>query len=196
RKWNKDVTRTLADEILKISKPGIIVASKGDLISMEAAKKLKSRGVSVVSGDYELVLKRAARSGLIEYVPGDGSFKILRDEILTQSQREALKKVALYLNNNGGTGVQQSLERIVYEVLNLIVVYPVEDENHWTDKNGNVLPDAILMRKGATALDLAYKVHTDLGERFIRAINGRTKRTLGRDYILENGDVIKIVASR
>ncbi|MEM1814255.1 MAG: TGS domain-containing protein, partial [Thermoplasmatales archaeon] len=72
----------------------------------------------------------------------------------------------------------------------------VEDENHWTDKNGNVLPDAILMRKGATALDLAYKVHTDLGERFIRAINGRTKRTLGRDYILENGDVIKIVASR
>ncbi|MEM0346419.1 MAG: TGS domain-containing protein [Thermoplasmatales archaeon] len=52
------------------------------------------------------------------------------------------------------------------------------------------------MRKGATALDLAYKVHTDLGERFIRAINGRTKRTLGRDYILENGDVIKIVASR
>ncbi|MEM4771968.1 MAG: redox-regulated ATPase YchF [Thermoplasmatales archaeon] len=196
RKWNKDVTRTLADEILKISKPGIIVASKGDLISMETAKKLKSRGVSVVSGDYELVLKRAARSGLIEYVPGDGSFKILRDEILTQSQREALKKVALYLNNNGGTGVQQSLERIVYEVLNLIVVYPVEDENHWTDKNGNVLPDAILMRKGATALDLAYKVHTDLGERFIRAINGRTKRTLGRDYILENGDVIKIVASR
>ncbi|MEM0130472.1 MAG: TGS domain-containing protein, partial [Thermoplasmatales archaeon] len=196
RRWSEDVTRTLADEILKISKPGIIVASKGDLISGETATKLESRGVSVVSGDYELVLKRAARSGLIDYIPGDGSFKILRDDRLTQSQREALKKVSLYLNNNGGTGVQQSLERIVYEVLNLIVVYPVEDENHWTDKNGNTLPDAILMRKGATALDLAYKVHTDLGERFIRAINGRTKRTLGRDYVLENGDIIKIVASR
>ncbi|MEM0127593.1 MAG: redox-regulated ATPase YchF [Thermoplasmatales archaeon] len=196
RKWDKNVTQTLAEEILRISKPGVIVASKGDLISRESAESLSGRGVSVVSGDYELVLKRAAKIGLIEYTPGSGSFRITREDKLTSSQKEALRKVSIYLQKNGGTGVQQSLERLVYDVLNLIVVYPVEDENHWTDKNGNVLPDAILMRKGATALDLAFKVHTDLGERFIRAINGRTKRTLGRDYVLEDGDVIKIVASR
>ncbi|MGC8644870.1 MAG: redox-regulated ATPase YchF [Thermoplasmata archaeon] len=196
RKWDDVVTEALAEEILRISKPGIIVASKGDLISEGDAKKLEERGATVVSGDYELVLKRAAKAGFIDYVPGGRSFTVLRDESLTANQREALRKVSLYLQSRGGTKVQESLEFLVHDVLKQIVVYPVEDENHWTDKNGNVLPDAILMKRGSTALDLAYKVHTDLGERFIRAVNGRTKRTLGRDYVLEDGDVIKIVASR
>jgi len=196
RKWNDDVTIALAEEIIRISKPGIIVASKGDLLTPDEAKKLESRGVTVVSGDYELVLRRAAKAGLIDYIPGSRSFKILREGELTPPQREALRKVALYLNSRGGTNVQESLEYLIYKILKLIVVYPVEDENHWTDKNGNVLPDAILMKEGSTALDLAYKVHTDLGDRFIRAVNGRTKRTLGKEYVLKDGDVIKIVASR
>jgi (p)ppGpp synthase/HD superfamily hydrolase len=42
--------------------------------------------------------------------------------------------------------------------------------------------------------DLAYKVHTDLGDNFIRAINARTKRVVGADYELENDDVITIVS--
>ena len=51
------------------------------------------------------------------------------------------------------------------------------------------------MKQGSTALDLAFKVHSDLGERFIRALNGKTKRVLGKEYVLEDGDVIKIVAA-
>ena len=43
-------------------------------------------------------------------------------------------------------------------------------------------------------MDLANAVHTDLGEGFIRAIDGRSKRALGRDYVLKHLDVIKIVA--
>ena len=39
-------------------------------------------------------------------------------------------------------------------MLDNIVVYPVEDENKYTDHFGNVLPDAVLMKKGSTALDL------------------------------------------
>jgi ribosome-binding ATPase YchF (GTP1/OBG family) len=196
RNWDNQVTIRLSEEIIKISKPGIIVATKGDLIDEEDANKLKERGVQVVSGDYELVLKRAAKAGLIEYFPGKSSFSIVDDSKLSQMQKAALAKVTAFMKRNGGTGVQDSLEYLVYRVLELIVVYPVEDENHWTDKNGNILPDAILLKKGSTAEDLAYKVHTDLGERFIRAINGRTKRILGRNYVLEDGDVIKIVAAR
>ncbi len=94
----------------------------------------------------------------------------------------------------GSTGVQEVIERAVFSLLNMIAVYPVEDESKWTDKDGNVLPDVFLMPRGSTAIDLAFKVHTDLGENFIRAINGRTKRILGHDYEIQDGDVIKIIA--
>jgi ribosome-binding ATPase YchF (GTP1/OBG family) len=79
-------------------------------------------------------------------------------------------------------------------MLKLIVVYPVEDETHLTDKEGRILPDAHLMEIGSTAKDLAYKVHTDLGDHFIRAIDARTKRIIGADYELRDGDVIRIVS--
>jgi ribosome-binding ATPase YchF (GTP1/OBG family) len=195
RNWDDNVTFRVSEEIINVSKPGIIIATKGDLIDEEDANKLKERGVRVVSGDYELVLKKAVKAGLVEYFPGENSFKIIDDQKLNPAQRTALEKVANFMKRNGGTGVQNSLEYLVFNVLEMIVVYPVEDENHWTDKNGNILPDAILLKRGSTAVDLAYKVHTDLGEKFIRAINGRTKRVLGRNYVLEDGDVIKIVAA-
>jgi len=73
-------------------------------------------------------------------------------------------------------------------------VYPVEDETHWTDKKGNVLPDAFLVPRGSTARDVAFKVHTDLGNHFIRAINARTKMVVGHDHPVQDGDVLKIVA--
>jgi hypothetical protein len=75
-------------------------------------------------------------------------------------------------------------------------VYPVDDEHKLTDKNGNVLPDAFLVRRGTTAREFAYTIHTDLGESFLYAIDARTKRRLGEDYQLKDGDVIKIVSSR
>jgi ribosome-binding ATPase YchF (GTP1/OBG family) len=71
----------------------------------------------------------------------------------------------------------------------------VEDETHLTDKEGRVLPDAYLMKQGSTAVDLAFKVHTDLGKNFIRAIDARTKRVVGHDHELKDCDVIKIVAN-
>ncbi len=195
KNWNDQVTIRLAEEIIRISKPGIIVATKGDKIDSTEAAQLRNRGAHVVSGDYELVLRKATKAGLVDYFPGDNSFKILEEGKLNAAQKEALRKVGEFMGHNGGTKTQNAIEYLVYDELKMIVVYPVEDENHWTDKNGNVLPDAILMKQGSTAIDLAFKVHSDLGERFIRAINGRTKRILGKDHVLENGDVIKIVAA-
>ncbi len=79
-------------------------------------------------------------------------------------------------------------------LLDLIVVFPVEDEHRWTDKKGNVLPDAYLVPRGSTARDVAFKVHTDLGNHFIRAIDGRTRRIVGHDHPVQDGDILKIVA--
>ena len=52
------------------------------------------------------------------------------------------------------------------------------------------------MPKGSNAKELAYKVHTDLGDNFIRAIDARTKRVVGHDHELQENDVITIVARR
>lgn len=195
RDWDDSVTLKVAEEIIKTSKPSLIVATKSDLIDSKKIGELRSRGAFVVSGDYELVLRKASKAGLVDYVPGAALFSIKDQSRLNKAQQDALTKISAYMAKNGSTEIQEAIEHMVFKILNMIVVYPVEDENHWTDKNGNVLPDAILMRKGSTAIDLAFKVHTDLGERFIRAINGRTKRVLGKDYLLEDGDVIKIVAA-
>ena len=49
------------------------------------------------------------------------------------------------------------------------------------------------MKKGSNAKDLAYKVHTDIGDNFIRAIDARTHRIIGSDHELKDGDVIRII---
>ena len=87
------------------------------------------------------------------------------------------------------------LNTIVFDLLNLIVVYPVEDENKYTDHNGNVLPDAILMENGSTALDLARAIHTDIAKNMLYAIDALKKVRVAKDYKLKNNDIIKIVSS-
>ncbi|MDY6958908.1 MAG: TGS domain-containing protein, partial [Halobacteriota archaeon] len=76
------------------------------------------------------------------------------------------------------------------------VVYPVEDENKYCDSNKNVLPDAFLMTKGSTPHDMAYKVHSDIGDSFLYAVDARSKRRMGEKHILEDGDVVKVVSTR
>ncbi len=96
----------------------------------------------------------------------------------------------------GGTGIQKCLEDAVYKTLDYIPVFPVEDESKLCDHFGRVLPDCHLVPRGSTAKDLAYRIHTDLGDKFIRAVNCRNHRTVGADYILEPGDIIRIVANK
>ena len=146
------------------------------------------------SSEAELVLRMANKSGIIRYVPGDGDFEIIGKP--TDPQRKALEKVRSILEHYGSTGVQDCLNKVVFELLEYVVVYPVEDENKLTNIDGEVLPDAFLVPKGSTARDLAYMVHTDLGEGFLYAVDARTKRRVGEEYELKNGDIIKVVSTR
>ncbi len=100
----------------------------------------------------------------------------------------------MFYKNNGIRTFTDIITDII-KGLGYIVVYPVADENKWTDKNGNILPDAYIVKDGTTALDLAFLVHTDIGKNFIRAINGKTKRVIGKDYKLLNNDVVRIVSN-
>ena len=62
------------------------------------------------------------------------------------------------------------------------------------DGEGNMLPDALLVPEGTTAKGLAYAVHTDLGDGFIRAVDARNSRVIGAEQEIQNGDVISIYA--
>ncbi|MGQ9788136.1 MAG: redox-regulated ATPase YchF [Candidatus Hadarchaeaceae archaeon] len=198
-RWTADDLLRFVAELRKVSKPIIIAANKSDIPSAEEnINRLKGRGYVVVPtcSEAELILRRAAERGIVEYSPGDPEFRLLKPELLNEQQKMALEKISALLKKWGSTGVQQLVDKAVYELLKLIVVYPVDDEQKLTDKEGNVLPDAFLVRQGTTVREFAYTIHTDLGESFLYAIDARTKRRLGENYQLNDGDVIKIVSTR
>ncbi len=192
-KWGPDEGIVIAELLQDIAKPIVIAANKADISSEENLRNLSKKGAIITVADYELALKKASEIGLIEYIAGASDFNISSDK-LTEGQKEALQKIKVFLKSKGSTGVQECVEKAVLEKLDLIAVYPVEDETHFTDGQGRVLPDAHLLSRESSALDLAYKVHTDIGDNFIRAIDCRSKRIIGKDYVLQDGDIIKIVA--
>ncbi len=197
--WTDEELYKFSDHIRKTSKPMLIAFNKVDIAPDSLITKidgLRKNGGYVVptSAESELALTHAAKNGFIEYKPGASDFKILKESELNEKQRKGLDYIKSHvLEKFSSTGVQNCIEEAV-KMLDLIVVYPVEDETHLTDKDGRILPDAHFMKNGSTAKDLAYKVHTDLGDHFIRAIDARTHRIIGADYKLKDGDVIRIVA--
>ena len=192
-KWDIDDALILARTIQQVSKPIVIAANKADVASEQNKKILERASAILTSSDFELALKNASKANLIEYSPGSSKFSSGSSN-LKDNQINALKLISDFLDENGSTGVQECLEKAVLDKLDLIAIYPVEDETHFTDGQQRILPDAFLLPRGSTALDLAYKVHTDIGDSFIRAIDCNSKRVIGRDHELSDGDIIKIVA--
>ncbi len=198
--WSEEDRKRIAREVLRSSKPRLVAANKCDRSTKERAAALadavRPTPVSPTASDAELTLRRAARAGLVSYRPGDPSFGVNDPGRLSPQQTRALEEIRSILGRWGSTGVQGTLERMVFERLGMIVVYPVEDETHWTDSQGRVLPDAFLVPANTPTRAVAYRVHTDLGENFIRAIDGRTHRALGADHPLGPNSVVRIVARR
>lgn len=198
-RWSEEDLLHFASELRRLSKPIMIAANKIDLPAAKPnVERLRGTGRMTVptSSEAELALRKAADKGLIKYRPGGGDFEILKRDALNEQQLEALDAIRKLLREWGSTGVQQVVDRAVYDFLDMIVVYPVDDENKFTDKKGNVLPDAFLVPKGTTAREFAYLIHTDLGETFIHAIDARTKRRIGEDHELKDRDIIRIVAAK
>ena len=199
--WTKEELRWLAQELRRKTKPIIIACNKVDVpVAEQNVQRLRVKFPRYpfipCSADSELALKEAAKAGLIDYLPGAISFTLVDESILNDRQRNALvfiqKKV---LDTFGGTGVQQVLDQSVFDLLGYVAIYP-GGVSKLEDSEGRVLPDCFLLPAKSTALDFAYKLHTDLGKNFICAKDVKTKKTVGKDYILKNRDVIEIVSGR
>ena len=200
--WDDAIRRSLAHHLRKAVFPLCVAANKADVAEAGAwddlAAKVESEGGILLptSADSELALRRAAKAGFIDYPPGAHNFTLTEvgQSGLNEAQRKGLESLGERLERLGGTGLVELVSRIVRERLDRIVAYPVQDEGHWTDGDGRVLPDALLVQRGTTAKGLAYAVHSDLGDGFIRAVDGRTGRVIGAEHELNDNDVIKIVA--
>ena len=199
-RWGEEELGRFATELRKASKPMVVAANKADMDAAEEnVERLREEGYNVVptSAEAELTLRRASRVGVIGYRPGDGDFEVLKPDVLTEGQRRGLGLISeRVLRRWGTTGVQEALNAAFFSLLNCILVYPVEDAEKLTDHEGRVLPDVYLVERGTTAGELAGLIHTELKESFIFAIDARTKRRLGEDYVLQNNDIIQIVAAK
>jgi hypothetical protein len=197
--WLDTQILAFVKELRRASKPIIIAANKLDLpSSKENIEKLRKAFPDLMivpcSAESELALREAARDKFIDYIPGDKDFKIIDENKLNEKQKKALKFVKeKILVQEKGTGVQQCLNAAVFDFLSYVVCYPVESESHFSDSKGNVLPDALLLPPGSTALSLAFAIHTDIGSKFIAAIDAKTKKRLAKDHKLESGDIVRIM---
>jgi len=198
--WSEEGFLKFIDTLRRIAKPMLIAANKMDVPTAEEnLERLKKLDYLVVPccAEAELALRRAAEKKLIDYRPGDCTFKINAPEKLTESQLKALETIReKVLLKFGSTGVQEAINMAYFKLLNMITVYPVEDLEHLSDHHGRVLPDVYLVPYGTTARELAYLIHTELGESFIYAIEARERKRVGEDYVLKDRDVISIVSAK
>ncbi len=198
--WSEENVVKFLDTLRRIAKPMLIAANKIDVEPAEEnIERLEKLDYIVIPccAEAELAVRRAAEKKLIDYRPGDCNFNVLKPNGMTETQNKALQVVRQkILQKLGSTGVQDAINTAFFKLLNMIVVYPVEDIEHLSDHHGQVLPDAYIIPYGTTARQLAYIIHTELGESFIHAIEARERKRIGENHVLKDGDVISIVSAK
>jgi len=196
KNWTDDQLKDFAHKLRHITKPMIIAANKIDKPnSKNNLIKLKETYPDIhiipCSADSELALREASKAKLINYIPGDASFKPSNN--LNEKQKAALDKIKNnVLTPYKSTGVQEILNYTIFKLLKYIAIFPAS-ANRLADSKGNILPDCFLLPPNSTALDFAFYLHTDFGKNFIKAIDAKTKRAVGKEYELKHRDALEIM---
>ncbi len=199
--WSEDDLFNLAKELRKITKPMIIAANKIDIhgsnLNLERLKEeFPEYKVVPCSADSEIALREAAKHKLINYIPGENNFTLVDEKKLNEKQLNALNYIKeKVLEKYNSTGVQEVLNYAIFNLLNYLAIFP-GGVNKLEDSEGRRLPDCFLLPPRSTALDFAFRVHTDIGNNFVKAINVKTKQAVGKEYLLKNLDVIEIKTSK
>ncbi len=194
--WSDKDLQSLATKLRERSKPMIIVANKIDVPGAEdnlkqVQKEFPTYKIVPCSAESELALKEAG--DLISYSSGDNHFQTKGE--LNDKQKQGLNFIKEnVLSKFNSTGLQEVMNTIVFDILDYIAIHP-GGANNLEDSKGNVLPDCFLMPNGSTAIDFAFRLHSDIGNGFIKAIKVKTKEVIGREYKLNHLDIIEIKTS-
>lgn len=194
--WTDEQIEEFANKLRHLTKPMIIAANKIDKPdSKQNLEKIKKEYPDLLiipcSSDSELALREASKAEMIDYIPGESDFKI-HEEKANEKQKAALETIKKsVLQQYKNTGVQQVLNTAVFDLLKYIAIFPAGSK--LTDSKGNILPDCFLLPPNTTALDFAYHLHSDIGDNFVKAIDIRTKKPVGKDHPLKHRDGIEIL---
>jgi len=194
--WGEEEKMGFAKSLREVSKPIVIAANKVDIQGAEEnVKRMKEsfpkNTIIPCSGFAELALKKAAKEGFLTYDPGAKDFKEVKE--LNEKQKRLLEMIRkMVLKKFNSTGVQDVLDKTVFDALGYLAVFPAGSKK-LADSEGNILPDCILMPKGSTVLDFAFKLHTDMGKGFIRAIDVKKNLMVGKEHLLNHRDAIEII---
>lgn len=191
--WTDETLFHFSRALRMYTKPMVIAANKVDrpngIHNLKIIKSKFNYPIIPCFADGELSLRQADKAGMIKYIPGEKDFEILKE--LSVPQKNALETIRNVMKEYGSTGVQLVLNGIVFDILKYVAVFPAGSKME--DSKGNVLPDCFLMPPGSTALDFAYKLHTDIGDKFVKAMNLKTKQAVGKDYIIKHLDGLEIL---
>lgn len=198
KEWNDDDLLRLCHEIRKAGKPIIIAANKIDRPTAksyyERLKKEFREKIIPTSALTDIVLRNLVDQNKVEYISASGrlnptgSMSPKEESIINKIQTEILEPY-------GTTGIFETLNKAVFNIIQLQPIYPVADTSHFSDNDGVVLPDVFLVKKGTTIKEFAGIVHQDLLKNFIHGIDARTNRRISEKHELQFGDVVKIVAA-
>ncbi len=197
--WKAEDHRTFIHQLRLISKPLVIAANKCDLPTAKPnVEKLQKEFPHLLiipcASEAEFTLKRAAKAGLVDYIPGEKAFAIKKE--LNDAQKNALSYIQTHvLDVFGSTGVQRILDETIFSALKYVAIFPGGTKG-LTDSQGRTLPDCFLMPPHSTTLDFAFRLHTDFGKNFIKAVDVKTRMLLGKDHALKNRDVIEIISNK
>ncbi len=190
--WTNEECFRFARELRRATKPMIIAGNKMDRKNskqnLERMRQEFEYEIVPCFAEGELALREADKHGLIDYIPGEKDFKVLKE--LSEKQRHALDEIKKFLSEYNGTGVQEILNKVVFDVLKYIAVFPAGEKME--DSYGRVLPDCYLMPPNSTALDFAFRLHSDIGKNFVKAVDIRTKKAVGKEHVLKHRDGFEI----
>ncbi len=198
--WTQEQLKQFIKTVREETKPILIAANKVDVPGAEKnVQRLQQQfpkyKIIPCSGDAELALREATKKGMIEYTPGESTFKINEGKV-NDAQKRGLQLIQeKILNQFKTTGIQEVLNAAVFDLLKYIAIFP-GGMNKLEDSEGRTLPDCFLVPPRSTAYDFAGLIHTDLAKGFIRALDVKRKRTVGKEHLLQHRDVIEIVSSK
>ena len=196
--WTEEDILNLCINAQKIGKPIIIAANKIDRptskANFERIKKELGDTIIPTSALTDIVLSNLVNQGKIEYTSESGKLD-LKSDILPKEE-EILNKIKIeILEPYKTTGIFDTLNKAVFDVIHLIPIYPVADVTHFSDNDGKVLPDVFLVKEGTTIKEFAGIIHQDLLKNFIHGIDARNNRKIADKHELKFGDIVRIVAA-
>ncbi|WP_255195320.1 redox-regulated ATPase YchF [Halorarius litoreus] len=196
--WDGDDEERLAREIRKETKPILIAANKMDTPEAQANyeeitsdPEYDHLTIVPASAHAEKALKNAEEAGVVDYTPGDETFEVVGD--VSDEQEQGLEAIREFTTEYGGAGVQQSIERALFDVLGFIPVFP-GSANGKADTEGR-FRDCFLLPEDSTTEDFAYHIHSDIGDGLLHGIDCRNGRQVGADHSLASRDVIELVTT-